>query len=128
PNESQAKVGFFMVYSLTQIWGCSGGVCFDFPFSRTVSQAIDVYVACKGWQNGTGDLGATTVVERAYMDPNHSLLEDTLFGLLWNNIIPSIVESRIRSSLSSFDVVPQEPEEGDRQLQVLRKGMQPFRS
>ena len=102
PNESQAKVGFFMVYSLTQIWGCSGGVCFDFPFSRTVSQAIDVYVACKGWQNGTGDLGATTVVERAYMDPNHSLLEDTLFGLLWNNIIPSIVDSRIRSSLSSF--------------------------
>jgi len=102
PNESQAKVGFFVVYSLTQIWGCSGGFCFDYPFSRTVSQSIDLYVACKGWQTGKGDLGATTIVARAYMDPDHSVLEDTLFGLLWNNIIPGIVDSRIRASLSSF--------------------------
>jgi hypothetical protein len=102
PNENQVKVGYFIVYKLTGIWGCSGGVCFDFPFSRTVSQSIDVYVACKGWQNGTGDLGGTTIVSQAYMEPDHSLLEDTLFGILWNNVIPSYVDSRIRASLSSF--------------------------
>ncbi|HYR86140.1 MAG TPA: hypothetical protein VE422_18785 [Terriglobia bacterium] len=101
PNENQALISYFMIYNLSQIWGCSG-VCFDYPFSRTVSQSIDLYMACAGWQTGTGGLTVTTVLAPAYMDHDHSLLEDTLFGILWNNVIPGFVDSRIRSALSSF--------------------------
>jgi hypothetical protein len=102
PNENVANITYFLIYNLSHIWGCSGPVCHDYPFDRTVSQSIDLYFACQGWQTGTGNLAVTTVVAPAYMDPNHSILEDTLFGILWNNVIPSYVDSRIRASLSSF--------------------------
>jgi len=101
PNEKQALITYSVVYNLSDIWGCSG-VCFDYPFSRTVSQTIDLYIACQGWQTGTGALAVNTVVSPAYMDPNHSLAEDVLFGILWNNVIPAIVDSKIRAALSSF--------------------------
>src|SRR5262249_50736227 len=100
--ENIAQNTFFVVYALSQIWGCSSAGCFDYPFSRTVSQSIDVYISCQGWQTGTGNLVATTVVSQAYMDADHSLLDDTLFGIPWNNLIPSYVDSKIRSSLAKF--------------------------
>jgi len=102
PNDHVALVSYFVIYNLSQIWGCSGPVCFDYPFSRTVSQSIDLYISCDGWQTGTGGLAVTSVLAPAYMDPDHSVLEDTLFGILWNNVVPNYVDSRIRSALSTF--------------------------
>ena len=105
PNEHAALTTYFVVYNLSGIWGCAG-LCFDYPFSRTVSQSIDVYISCPGWQTGTGGLAATTILSPAYMDPNHSIAEDTLFGILWNNVVPSYVDSKIRTALSSFGAGP----------------------
>ncbi len=102
PNENVAQTPFFVVYSLTQIWGCGSLGCHEYPYSRTVSQSIDVYIACQDWQKGAGKLAAATVVSRAYMDADHSVVEDTLFGILWNDVIPNYVDSRVRSALSNF--------------------------
>jgi hypothetical protein len=98
PNEFAVLTSYFFVYDLSSIWG-SG---FSYPFSRTVSQSLDLYTTCQGWQTGTGGLVVTSVLAPAYMDQDHSIVEDTLGGILWNNVIPSYVDSKIRSALSTF--------------------------
>ncbi len=102
PNDNVAKITYFVTYNLSRIYGCSGGVCFEYPWSRTVSQSIHVYVSCAEWHTGNGDLNLKTVLSEPYMDPDHSWSEDIIGGIAFANLIPNYVDSRIRASLSSF--------------------------
>jgi len=102
PNESVARTSYLITYGLSDISYCTSSGCISYPFSRTVSQAIDIDISCEGFYTGTGTLTATNRVAKAYLEPDHDLLEDTLGGILWGNIIPNLVDSAITGQLRNL--------------------------
>jgi len=99
PNQNVALTTYSLTYNVSGIFGCSGGVCVDYPFSRTLGQSIDIYTSCQNYWTATGVLTQTTVISAPVLDTDHSLLEDTIGGILFNNVIPNFVDSEIRAAL-----------------------------
>jgi len=73
----------------------------NYPFSRTISQSIDLQVSCEQWYTGNGTLTVTAIAQPAYLEGDHSFLEDAV-GFLLTSAIPDYVDNQIRQALHSF--------------------------
>ena len=101
PNQSVVLISYYINYELTDIYWHG----FPYPFSRTAGQSIDIEISCEGWYpwyRGQGQLTLTSKVSRPVLDSDHSVLEDTLGGILWQQAIPDLVDSRITAKLGTF--------------------------
>jgi hypothetical protein len=101
PNQNVALTTYNVTYTLSNIYGCAGSFCADYPASRTLYQSIEVYISCEGYYTGTGVMTSTTVIEKPVLDTDHSWLEDVIGGIAFNNLIPNLVDSEISSALGA---------------------------
>lgn len=100
PNQVFAKSPYIVTLKVTDIKAKIGGVFVPYPFSRTITQSIDVHTTCEGWYNNTGKITFTTEVDPPYLEGDHSFAEDAI-GFLLLNLIPGYVDSQIRAGLSN---------------------------
>jgi hypothetical protein len=101
PNQHVVRILYFITYEITDIY--SNGI--TYPFSRTAGQSIEVQISCEGWYpwyKGKGELTLTSIVSGVTLDTDHSVIEDTIGGILWNNVIPQYVDSQIVAKLTKF--------------------------
>jgi hypothetical protein len=101
PNQNVALISYYIMYNISNIYG--DGV--SYPFSRTAGQSIDIQISCEGWYpwyKGNGMLTLTSIVSGVTLDTDHSVVEDTFGGILWNNVIPQYVDGQIASRLGRF--------------------------
>lgn len=101
PNQNIVLISYYIEYDITDIYWHG----FPYPFSRTAGQSVDIEISCEGWYpwyRGQGQLTLTSKVSRPTLDSDHSVLEDTLGGILWQNVIPEYVDSQITSKLGKF--------------------------
>ncbi|MBI4908207.1 MAG: hypothetical protein HY820_31565 [Acidobacteria bacterium] len=101
PNQFYANVPYHITYKVTGIKAKIAGVWVPYPFSRTLSQTINVQTTCEGWYTGKGTLALTALIERPYLEGDHSFIEDAI-GFLLMNFIPDYVDSQIRGALSGM--------------------------
>jgi hypothetical protein len=93
PNQKIATIHYIATYTVSDIE--------NYPFSRTITQSIEMDASCEQWYTGQGALTFTAKVQPAYLEGDHSFVEDAV-GALLNGAIPSYVDSQIRQALSSF--------------------------
>ena len=101
PNQNIVHISYYITYAITDIY--SHGI--SYPFSRTAGQSIDIQISCEGWYpwyQGQGELTLTSIVSAPVLDTDHSVLEDTLGGILWQNVIPQYVDREITAKLTRF--------------------------
>jgi hypothetical protein len=101
PNQNIVQISYYITYDITDIYW--HGI--PYPFSRTAGQSIDVQISCDGWYpwyQGKGDLTLTSIVSAPVLDSDPSVLEDTLGGIFWQNVIPQYVDSEITAKLTRF--------------------------
>ena len=101
PNQHVVQISYYITYEITDIYW--NGI--SYPFSRTAGQSIDIQISCEGWYpwySGQGQLTLTSTVAAPVLDTDHSIIEDTLGGILWQNVIPQYVDSNITAKLTKF--------------------------
>jgi hypothetical protein len=96
PNEFYVNKSYILTFNVDNISTKEGGVWVPYPFSRTISQSIDIHILCEGWQTGKGALTYNVIFQPAYLDPDHSILEDFLGA----DFIPNYVDSQIRQAMT----------------------------
>ena len=101
PNQNIVRISYYIDYEITDIYW--HGV--PYPFSRTAGQSIDIDISCEGWYpwyQGKGKLTLTSHVAAPVLDTDHSIIEDTIGGILWRNVLPQYVDSQITAKLTGF--------------------------
>jgi hypothetical protein len=101
PNQNIVRISYYIDYEITSIYW--QGV--PYPFSRTAGQSIDIDISCEGWYpwyQGKGELTLTSRVAAPVLDTDHSIIEDTIGGILWQNVLPQYVDSQITAKLKGF--------------------------
>ena len=93
PNQKIAVMYYNATYTVSDIE--------NYPFSRTITQSIEMDASCEQWYTGRGALTFTAHVQPAYLEGDHSFVEDAV-GALLNGAIPNYVDSKVRQALSSF--------------------------
>ena len=101
PNQNIVDIAYHITYDITDIY--AHGI--SYPFSRKAGQSIHVQISCEGWYpwyQGRGELMLTSIVAAPVLDTDHSVIEDTLGGILWQNVIPQYVDREISAKLGRF--------------------------
>lgn len=101
PNEFIADITYNVTYQVSQIQANIAGVWISYPFTRTLTQQIDVEHGCEGWSTGSGVISTTIVSGPVFLLGDHSFAEEA-FGVLLLEEIPQYVDSQISSALAAF--------------------------
>jgi hypothetical protein len=100
PNEFIAEITYNLTYQVSQIQVNTFLGWISYPFTRTLTQQIDVFHGCEGWSTGSGVISSTIFAGPLFLQGD-SIAEEAINALLLDEI-PQYVDSQINSALGAF--------------------------
>jgi hypothetical protein len=103
PNQRYVRIPYIFTYTVTNMRKNTAVGWISYPFSRKISQSIEINVTCNRWFLSTGEITVAAQGDPPYLDPNHSIPEQAL-NIFVNGWLADTIDSRIRTQLRNLGV------------------------
>ncbi len=101
PNQRYVRNAYIFTYNVTNMQKHTALGWISYPFSRKITQSIEVNVTCNRWFLSTGEITISAQGDPPYLDPNHSIPEQAL-NIFVNGWLADTIDSRIRAQLRNL--------------------------
>ena len=101
PNQRFVRIPYIFTYNVTNMQKNTAIGWISYPFSRKITQSVEINVTCNRWFLSTGEISIAAHGDPPYLDPNHSISEQAL-NIFVNGWLADTIDSRIRTQLRNL--------------------------
>ncbi len=101
PNQRYVQIPFIFTYTVSDIKKHTALGWIGYPWTRKISQSIEINISCNRWFAQTGELMVSAHGDAPYLEAGHSISEQAVNAFL-NGWLPDYIDSKIRAKLRSM--------------------------
>lgn len=102
PNQRYVKIPYIFTYTVYDMQKHTAVGWIGYPWTRKISQSIDINISCNGWFTRFGQLAVSGDIDPPYLEAGHSISEQAVWAFV-NGWLPDHIDSQIRQLLRNMN-------------------------